>query len=85
MHHFHYHQGRLFCEGIPVETIAEAVGTPFYCYSHATLTHHFQAFDGAFGPLMHFLVEDQKLSKTQKEELLNILEQGEQKCSERSN
>ena len=38
-----------------------------------------QAFDGAFGPLMHFLVEDQNLSKTQKEELLHILEQGEQK------
>ena len=38
-----------------------------------------QAFDGAFGPLMHFLVENQELSKTQKEELLNILEQGEQK------
>ncbi len=38
-----------------------------------------QAFDGAFGPLMHFLVEDQELSKTQKAELLNILEQGEQK------
>ena len=38
-----------------------------------------QAFDGAFGPLMHFLVEDQDLSKTQKEELRSILEQGEQK------
>jgi len=41
-----------------------------------------QAFDGAFGPLMHFLLEDQKLSKTQKEELRSILEQkqkGEQK------
>lgn len=41
-----------------------------------------QAFDGAFGPLMHFLLEDEKLSKTQREELLHILEQGEQKGAE---
>ena len=38
-----------------------------------------QAFDGAFGPLMHFLLEDQKLTKTQKAELRSILEQNEQK------
>lgn len=38
-----------------------------------------QAFDGAFGPLMHFLVEDQKLSENQKEELLTVLKEGEQK------
>ena len=38
-----------------------------------------QAFDGAFGPLMHFLVEDQKLSETEKEELLRMIEKGEQK------
>ena len=43
-----------------------------------------QAFDGAFGPLMHFLLEDQKLSDTQKEELLKALKQteGEQKGAE---
>lgn len=33
-----------------------------------------QAFDGAFGPLMHFLVEDQKLSNKQKEEILQLLQ-----------
>ena len=43
-----------------------------------------QAFDGAFGPLMHFLVEDQKLSEKQKEELLQILEQGGGRKAERS-
>lgn len=41
-----------------------------------------QAFDGAFGPLMHFLVEDQKLSDKQKEELLKALQEGEQKGAE---
>jgi predicted transcriptional regulator len=38
-----------------------------------------QAFDGAFGPLMHFLLEDQKLTDMQKEELFQALKQGEQK------
>jgi BlaI family penicillinase repressor len=32
-----------------------------------------QAFDGAFGPMMHFLVEDEKLSASQREELIKIL------------
>ena len=34
-----------------------------------------QAFDGAFGPLMHFLVENQKLTPTQKQELVQSLEE----------
>ena len=38
-----------------------------------------QAFDGAFGPLMHFLLEDQKIPVKQKEELLRLLKEGEQK------
>ncbi len=33
-----------------------------------------QAFDGAFGPMMHFLVEDQKLTAKQRRELINILD-----------
>ena len=41
-----------------------------------------QAFDGAFGPLMHFLVEDQKLTDKQKTELLEVLKEGEQKGAE---
>ena len=36
-----------------------------------------QAFDGAFGPLMHFLLEDQKLSDRQREQLLEALQQRE--------
>ncbi|MCG6916425.1 MAG: diaminopimelate decarboxylase, partial [Deltaproteobacteria bacterium] len=53
MHHFEYREGRLFCEQVPIETIAREVGTPFYCYSHATLSRHFHAFDGAFGEVDH--------------------------------
>jgi diaminopimelate decarboxylase len=48
MHHFHYINGELYCENVPVAKIAGAVGTPFYLYSHATLAHHFRTFDGAF-------------------------------------
>ena len=33
-----------------------------------------QAFDGAFGPLMHFLVRDQKLTAEQRQELMKVLE-----------
>ncbi|MEJ2096756.1 MAG: diaminopimelate decarboxylase, partial [Deltaproteobacteria bacterium] len=48
MHHFHYDQDRLFCESVAVQDIAESVGTPFYLYSHATLTRHFSIFNEAF-------------------------------------
>jgi diaminopimelate decarboxylase len=51
MHHFHYVDGLLHCEDVPLSLIAERVGTPFYLYSHATLTRHYRAFDEAFGGL----------------------------------
>ncbi len=53
MHHFEYRDGRLYGEDVPIETIAREVGTPVYIYSRATLTHHFQVFDGAFSHIPH--------------------------------
>jgi diaminopimelate decarboxylase len=53
MHHFEYRNGTLYCEQVPIETIAGEVGTPFYCYSHATLCRHFNAFDQAFSEVDH--------------------------------
>lgn len=53
MHHFRYHNGEMYGEDVPVATIAEAVGTPFYLYAHATLVQHFNAFDGAFEGIEH--------------------------------
>lgn len=41
MNHFHYRNGELFVEDVPLSLIAEQVGTPFYCYSTATLSRHF--------------------------------------------
>jgi len=55
MHHFHYINGELHCENVPVAKIAAAVGTPFYLYSHATLTHHFRTFDAAFAGYPHII------------------------------
>ena len=42
MHHFQYRDDVLHCEEVPLPSIAREVGTPFYCYSHATLTRHFR-------------------------------------------
>lgn len=53
MHHFDYQNDILHCESVAVPKIAEAVGTPFYLYSTATLTNHFKAFDGAFQSIPH--------------------------------
>ena len=48
MHHFTYRDNELYCEDVPVQKIAAEIGTPFYLYSHATLTRHFKAFNEAF-------------------------------------
>ena len=47
MHHFTYRQGALFAEDVAIAEIAAAIGTPFYCYSDATLRHHYRALDEA--------------------------------------
>ena len=44
MNHFDYRDGVLHAEDVPVPQIAAAVGTPFYCYSTATLERHFKVF-----------------------------------------
>ena len=53
MHHFTYKNNVLHCESVPLPIIAEAVGTPFYLYSSATLSHHFETFDSSFAGLPH--------------------------------
>ena len=55
MDHFLYRDGHLHAEDVMVSDIAEAVGTPFYCYSSATLTRHFQLFHEALSPLPHLI------------------------------
>jgi diaminopimelate decarboxylase len=48
MHHFAYRNGVLHAEAVNLASLAEAVGTPFYCYSTATLERHYRVFAGAF-------------------------------------
>ncbi|MCL2430874.1 MAG: alanine racemase, partial [Alphaproteobacteria bacterium] len=48
MHHFSYRAGVLHAEDVSLEGLAAEAGTPFYCYSTATLTRHYQVFAGAF-------------------------------------
>jgi len=55
MHDFVYKNGELYCEDVPVKTVAQRVGTPFYLYSSNTLTNHFRAFDSAFAGVPHLI------------------------------
>lgn len=55
MDHFLYRDGVLHAEDVPLPDIAAAVGTPFYCYSTATLTRHFQLFQDALAGLDHLV------------------------------
>src|ERR1041384_8125128 len=48
MHHFDYRDGVLSAEGVSLAALADGVGTPFYCYSTATLERHYKVFAGAF-------------------------------------
>jgi len=55
MDHFNYAGGRLHAEDVPIERIAEAVGTPFYVYSTATLERHYRVFDEALAGTDHLI------------------------------
>ena len=48
MNHFDYRNGVLHAEAVNLIELADAVGTPFYCYSTATLERHYRVFSGAF-------------------------------------
>ncbi len=51
MDHFNYRRGVYHAEGVSLNHMAKEVGTPFYCYSAATLKHHYDVFAASFGPL----------------------------------
>ncbi|HEY1838016.1 MAG TPA: diaminopimelate decarboxylase [Rhizomicrobium sp.] len=59
MNHFRYQHGRLFAEDVDLANIAEAVGTPFYVYSTATLERHYRAMETALpkGTLIAYSVK----------------------------
>ena len=55
MDHFLYSAGELCAEDVPLSEIAAQVGTPFFCYSTATLERHFRLFDDALGHTDHLV------------------------------
>jgi len=63
MNHFELQDGELACEGVPLSRIAEAVGTPVYVYSSATLERHYTVLRDALtgaglkDPLIAFAVK----------------------------
>jgi diaminopimelate decarboxylase len=65
MHHFDYRGGVLHAEGVALDRLAAAVGTPFYCYSTATLTRHYQVFAGAFADVRALVCYAMKASSNQ--------------------
>jgi len=48
MHHFAYRDGVLCAEAVRLDALADSIGTPFYCYSTATLRRHYKVFADAF-------------------------------------
>src|ERR1700679_1454331 len=48
MNHFDYRNGVLHAEAVNLIDLADKVGTPFYCYSTATLERHYRVFTDAF-------------------------------------
>src|ERR1700716_2713730 len=65
MHHFAYRDGVLHAEDVSVVTIAGAVGTPFYCYSVATLERHYRVFADAFADVPSLVCYAMKANSNQ--------------------
>ncbi len=65
MHHFSHQNGVLHAEAVAVPAIAGTVGTPFYCYSTATLVRHYTVFAEAFAELPHRICYAMKANSNQ--------------------
>ncbi|MEJ0078846.1 MAG: diaminopimelate decarboxylase [Alphaproteobacteria bacterium] len=65
MHHFAYRAGVMHAEAVDLTSLAEAVGTPFYCYSTATLTRHYRVFADAFADVPSLVCYAMKANSNQ--------------------
>jgi diaminopimelate decarboxylase len=65
MNHFDYRDGILHAEEVALDRLAAAVGTPFYCYSTATLTRHYEVFAGAFADVRALVCYAMKANSNQ--------------------
>src|ERR1043165_4020405 len=65
MHHFAYRPGVMHAEAVDLAGLAQAVGTPFYCYSTATLTRHYRVFADAFADVPSLVCYAMKANSNQ--------------------
>jgi diaminopimelate decarboxylase len=65
MHHFAYRDGVLHAEAVNIAALADSVGTPFYCYSTATLERHYQVFADAFADVPSLVCYAMKANSNQ--------------------
>ena len=65
MNHFQYRNGVLHAEDVSLARLADEVGTPFYCYSTATLERHYRVFSGAFAGTPHLVCYAMKANSNQ--------------------
>jgi diaminopimelate decarboxylase len=65
MNHFDYRNGVLHAEAVDLLALADAVGTPFYCYSTATLERHYRVFAGAFADVKSLVCYSLKANSNQ--------------------
>lgn len=65
MHHFDYRDGVLHAEAVNLESLAQSVGTPFYCYSTATIERHYRVFAEAFADVKALICYAMKANSNQ--------------------
>jgi diaminopimelate decarboxylase len=65
MHHFAYRAGVLHAEAVDLVDLAAKVGTPFYCYSTATIERHYQVFTHAFADVSALVCYAMKANSNQ--------------------
>jgi diaminopimelate decarboxylase len=65
MHHFAYRDGVLHAEDVNLKQLSEEIGTPFYCYSTATLERHFKVMAEAFAGTDHLICYAMKANSNQ--------------------
>src|SRR5204862_5843239 len=64
-HHFNYRAGVLHAEGVDLREIADQVGTPFYCYSSATLERYYKVFAAAMADVPSLICYAMKANSNQ--------------------
>src|ERR1700739_440324 len=65
MHHFVYCNAALHAEAVNLAAVAQKVGTPFYCYSTATIERHYRVFAEAFADVRALVCYAMKANSNQ--------------------